>query len=115
MKASSLRSKKGIYLVSSCGGKGTCGKCRIKIHSGKYRTSASGKISQADKEKGIVLACRTFPENDISAEILEEARLVVGDRIALAKSKDLSELFRSFDKEITPIVKGLISNFRLLQ
>ena len=88
--------KKGIYLVSSCGGKGTCGKCRIKIHSGKHRTSTSGKLSQADKEKGIVLACRTFPENDVSAEILEEARLVVGDRIALAKSKDLSELFRSF-------------------
>ncbi|OGW27896.1 MAG: hypothetical protein A2X59_09650 [Nitrospirae bacterium GWC2_42_7] len=99
--------KKGIYLVSSCGGKGTCGKCRIKIHSGKYRTSASGKLSQADKEKGIVLACQTFPQNNISAEILEAARLVVGDRIALSKSKDLSELFRSFDKEITPIVKGL--------
>lgn len=99
--------KEGIYLVSSCGGKGTCGKCRIKIHSGKYKTSASGKIFQADKEKGIVLACRTFPESDISAEILEEARLVVGDKIALSKSKDLSELFRSFDKEITPIVKRL--------
>ncbi|MDP2277049.1 MAG: 2Fe-2S iron-sulfur cluster-binding protein, partial [Nitrospirota bacterium] len=39
--------KKSIYLVSSCGGKGTCGKCRIKIHAGKYRTSASGKLSQA--------------------------------------------------------------------
>jgi len=97
--------KKGIYLVASCGGKGICGKCRIKIHSGKYRTSASRP--GRDKEKGIVLACRTFPKSDISAEILEEARLVVGDRIALAKSKDLSELLRSFDKEITPIVKRL--------
>ncbi|HBG92379.1 MAG: hypothetical protein A2X54_00365 [Nitrospirae bacterium GWF2_44_13] len=97
--------RSGVYLVASCGGKGTCGKCRVKIQGGKYRTSASGKISQVDKEKGIVLACQTFPENDISVEILEEARLVVGDKIALAKSKDLAELFRSFGKEIAPIVK----------
>lgn len=97
--------KKGIYLVASCGGKGTCGKCRIKIHSGKYRTSAS-RLGR-DKEKGIVLTCQTFLESDISAEILEEARLVVGDKIALAKSKDLSALLRSFDREITPIVKRL--------
>ena len=96
-----------IYLVSSCGGKGTCGKCRIKILSGKYRTSITGKLSQSDRDKGIVLACQTFPEHDISAEILEESRLVVGDKIALSKSKDLSELFRSLDGEISPIVKRL--------
>jgi len=99
--------RNGIYLVASCGGKGTCGKCRVKIHEGKYKTSVSGKISPADREKGIILACQTFPENDISLEILEEARLVVGDRIALSKSKDLAELFKSFDAVISPIVKRL--------
>jgi len=96
-----------IYLVSSCGGKGICGKCRVKILGGEYRTSTTGKLSHSDKEKGIVLACQTFPEKDISIEILEEARLVVGEKIALAKSKDLSELFKSLDGEITPIVKRL--------
>jgi len=99
--------KSGIYLVASCGGKGTCGKCRVKITSGKYKTARAEKISKSDRDKGTVLACQTFPENDISLEILEEARLVVGDKIALAKSKDLSELLRSFDAEITPIVKRL--------
>ncbi|MBI4684277.1 MAG: DUF4445 domain-containing protein [Nitrospirae bacterium] len=96
-----------IYLIAACGGKGTCGKCRVKVLGGRYRTSKTGKISQADRNKGIVLACHTFPEEDISLEILEETRLVVGDKIALSKAKDLSELFRSLDGEISLIVKRL--------
>ncbi len=96
-----------IYLVSSCGGKGTCGKCRVRILEGKHKTSATGKISRADMDKGIALACQTIPAQDITVEILKESKLVVGDKIALAKSKDLTELFKSLDGEITPIVKKL--------
>ncbi len=96
-----------IYLVSSCGGKGTCGKCRVRILDGKYKTTVTGKLSQSDRDKGIVLACQTFPEQDIAIEILEGSKLVVGDKIALAKSKDLSELFKSLDGEIALVVKRL--------
>ncbi|TAL22145.1 MAG: DUF4445 domain-containing protein [Nitrospirae bacterium] len=96
-----------IFLLSSCGGKGTCGKCRVKILSGKYKTEITGKLTQSDREKGIVLACQTFPEEDITVEIPEGSKLVVGDKIALAKSKDLNELLKSLNAEITPIVKRL--------
>ncbi|MBI4688918.1 MAG: DUF4445 domain-containing protein [Nitrospirae bacterium] len=98
------------YLVSSCGGKGTCGKCRVRIIGGEYRTSATGKLSISDRDQGIVLACQTFPEQDLHIEILEGSKLVVGDRIALSKSKDLFDLFRSLDSEISPIVKRLKLN-----
>ncbi|MFN3479044.1 MAG: 2Fe-2S iron-sulfur cluster-binding protein, partial [Thermodesulfovibrionales bacterium] len=26
--------RQGVYLVASCGGKGTCGKCRVKVMEG---------------------------------------------------------------------------------
>ena len=94
----------GKYLISSCGGKGSCGKCRVKVLSGKYRTAKAGKISKGDRDKGIVLACQTFPEQEISIELLESSRLVIGDKIALSKSKDLAELFKSLDGKISPIV-----------
>ncbi|KAF0143714.1 MAG: iron-sulfur cluster binding protein [Nitrospirae bacterium] len=94
----------GKYLISSCGGKGTCGKCRVKVLSGKYRTAKAGKISKGDRDKGIVLACQTVPEQEISVELLESSRLVIGDKIALSKSKDLAELFKSLDGKISPIV-----------
>ena len=83
---------------------GTCGKCRVKGPSGKYRTAKAGKISRGDRDKGIVLARQTFPEQEISVELLESSRLVTGDKIALSKSKDLAELFKFLDGKISPIV-----------
>ena len=39
----------------------------------------------------MVLACQTFPEENILIEIPEDAKLVIGDKIAVSKSKDLLE------------------------
>jgi len=35
----------GIYLTSSCGGKGTCGKCRIIIRKGLAEIRSKMKLS----------------------------------------------------------------------
>jgi uncharacterized 2Fe-2S/4Fe-4S cluster protein (DUF4445 family) len=55
----------------------------------------------------MVIACQTFPESDLVIDIPKESRLVVGDIIEISKSKDLSELFRSLDGKITPLVKWI--------
>lgn len=94
----------GVYLVASCGGKGTCGKCKIKIVDGSYRIISPGKLTQKDREKGYILACQSIPEGDLVVEIPEESRLVVGDKIAVSKSRDLFELFQSFHVNIFPMV-----------
>jgi uncharacterized 2Fe-2S/4Fe-4S cluster protein (DUF4445 family) len=99
--------RQDVYLVASCGGKGICGKCRIKIVDGKYATESKGKLEPDDIERGIVLACRTFPESDLVVDIPKESRLVVGDVIEISRSGDLFELFRSLDGRISPLVKWL--------
>jgi uncharacterized 2Fe-2S/4Fe-4S cluster protein (DUF4445 family) len=96
---------KGIYLVSSCGGKGTCGKCKVRIIEGRHDVVSYGKLGQKEREEGLVLACQTFPRGDLLIEIPKEAMLAVGDKIAISKSRDLFELFESFNKEISPMVK----------
>jgi uncharacterized 2Fe-2S/4Fe-4S cluster protein (DUF4445 family) len=96
-----------VYLVASCGGKGICGKCRVKVVEGQYETDPKGKIDPADIEKGIVLACRTLPESDIVVDIPKESRLAVGDVIEIARAGDLFELFLSLDGLISPLVKRL--------
>ena len=104
-KISSLPSKDtGNILSLPAAVRAICGKCRVKVLSGKYRTAKAGKISRGDRDKGIVLACQTFPEQEISVELLESSRLVIGDKIALSKSKDLAELFKFLDGKISPIV-----------
>jgi len=95
----------GIYLVASCGGKGVCGKCRVKIIEGRSRIEATSKLRKKDRDENIVLACQTFPEEDILIEIPEDAKLVIGDKIAVSKSKDLLEFLRTFEPEFTPPVR----------
>lgn len=93
-----------IFLIASCGGKGTCGKCKVRLVRGEYEEQAHGKLTHAEREKGFVLACKTFPKGDVTVEIPDASRLVVGDKIAISKSRDLFELMLSMSKGITPLV-----------
>jgi uncharacterized 2Fe-2S/4Fe-4S cluster protein (DUF4445 family) len=95
----------GIYLVASCGGKGVCGKCRVKIIEGRSRIEETGRLKKKDRAENIVLACQTFPEEDILIEIPEDAKLVIGNKIAVSKSKDLLEFLRTAEQGFTPPVK----------
>lgn len=97
--------RQGVYLVASCGGKGTCGKCRVKIIEGDCDVLSYGKLGQKEKDSGLVLACQTIPKRDILIDIPKESRLIVGDKIAVSKSRDIFELFESFNAEISPVVK----------
>ena len=97
--------RQGVYLVASCGGKGICGKCRIRIFRGEYHTASQGKLHAHDIESGVVLACQTFPESDISVDIPKESQLVLGDVLEISRTKDLLETFRSSGKTLSPLVK----------
>jgi uncharacterized 2Fe-2S/4Fe-4S cluster protein (DUF4445 family) len=99
--------RSGIYLVASCGGKGTCGKCRVKLVEGVCDVISYGKLTQKERESNIVLACQAVPKGDILIEIPKESRLIVGDKIAIAKTKDLIEYLKSFGVDINPAVKRL--------
>jgi uncharacterized 2Fe-2S/4Fe-4S cluster protein (DUF4445 family) len=102
--------KNGVYLVASCGGKGVCGKCRVKILEGRSRVEAKGKLRKKDREENIVLACQAFPEENVLIEIPEDAKLVIGDKIAVSKSKDLLEFVHSVEPVFTPPVKCTVLN-----
>jgi len=67
--------KTGIHIYNSCGGEGVCGRCRVVVKKGDYITEDSGRISEEEREKGYVLACRTTPESDMEVFVPEEARL----------------------------------------
>ncbi|MBU2563483.1 MAG: 2Fe-2S iron-sulfur cluster binding domain-containing protein, partial [Actinobacteria bacterium] len=45
----------GINIISSCGGVGTCGRCKVRVKEGKVNTKKSKFISSKEKENGYVL------------------------------------------------------------
>ncbi|HEX8949946.1 MAG TPA: ASKHA domain-containing protein [Dissulfurispiraceae bacterium] len=97
----------GIFLVASCGGKGTCGKCKVRVLEGAPDILSHGKLTAKERESGVVLACRTVPQGDTLIEILKESRLVVGDKIAIAKMKNLLEYLKSYGVEINPPIRKI--------
>lgn len=59
----------GVHINASCGGSGTCGKCKVKILKGEYDAQSSSKLSDEEWKDGYRLACLTVPETDLSVEI----------------------------------------------
>jgi uncharacterized 2Fe-2S/4Fe-4S cluster protein (DUF4445 family) len=108
--ASILESLKnaGIYLTSSCGGKGTCGKCRIIIKSGKAVSKSKMKLSHEEVDKGYTLACKTFPSGDVLIDIPKESVLVVEGKVVTGKSKDLQALLNSTGAKIDPLTERIV-------
>jgi uncharacterized 2Fe-2S/4Fe-4S cluster protein (DUF4445 family) len=95
------------YLVASCGGKGTCGKCRVRILEGDADAVSRGMLSEEDTASGIVLACTSHPRSDMLVEIPETSRLVVGDKIAVARAESLQTLLSVMGASIKPVLKSV--------
>lgn len=65
----------GVYINSTCGGDGVCGRCKVVVKRGKVKSLATGLIRPDEKKKGIHLACLTQVLSDIEVEIPAESRI----------------------------------------
>ncbi|MFC1621511.1 ASKHA domain-containing protein [Candidatus Omnitrophota bacterium] len=91
--------KAGIHIYNSCGGEGVCGRCKVIVKKGEYDTEYSGRVSEKERKKGYVLACRTTPRSNLEVLIPEESRL--GDIEVLTKetkTKRLAGLYTPAEK-----------------
>jgi len=70
----------GIIIETPCGGKGTCGKCKVQVIEGKIEpTSTEIKlINKYDLNKGIRLACESFINSSCVIHIPQESKHSVG-------------------------------------
>jgi uncharacterized 2Fe-2S/4Fe-4S cluster protein (DUF4445 family) len=93
-----------IYLTASCGGKGTCGKCKVRVIEGDGGAVGQGKLTAEEQRGGLILACRSYPQGNVTLEIPEGSRLVVGEKIAVARAGDLATLLGSLGADIKPVL-----------
>jgi uncharacterized 2Fe-2S/4Fe-4S cluster protein (DUF4445 family) len=62
----------GVEVDSPCGGKGTCGKCIVKVVEGETDSDSLGVLAQEVVSEGYVLACKTkVLETDITVAVPE--------------------------------------------
>ncbi len=100
--------KEGIFLTSSCGGKGTCGKCKVIVQSGNVSSTSQMKLSQDEINSGYALACKTCPSEDILIDIPKESMLIVEGQIATGKSKDLQSHLQASGAAVDPIASRIL-------
>jgi len=65
----------GVYIHSSCGGDGVCGRCKVILKKGQVLTQPTGRISLEERRRGVYLACLTTVQSDLEVEIPAESRL----------------------------------------
>jgi len=70
----------GIDLSSLCGGKGTCGKCKVKIEEGmqglNHVTEQELKhVTEEEREAGYRLACQAIPAATVSVYVPDRSRI----------------------------------------
>ena len=66
-----------VFVNNPCNGKGTCGKCRIKLVDGQeFAVSATEErlLSKSDREAGIRLSCLIEPTEDLVVELVHKER-----------------------------------------
>lgn len=68
----------GVHINASCGGAGTCGKCKVRVLEGEADSERSPKLTDAQWEDGDRLACRTRVTDDLKVEIPVESRHAKG-------------------------------------
>ncbi|MBA6328512.1 NADH:ubiquinone reductase (Na(+)-transporting) subunit F [Colwellia sp. MB02u-6] len=64
----------GIFIPSACGGGGTCGQCRVEIHSGggDLLPTESGHINKREAKEGCRLACQVAVKQDMDIVLEDE-------------------------------------------
>jgi uncharacterized 2Fe-2S/4Fe-4S cluster protein (DUF4445 family) len=68
-----------VEIQSSCGGKGTCGQCIVRVASGEVDSRSLGLLPSAAVAEGHVLACATLIlDQDLVVEVPEQAALEGG-------------------------------------
>lgn len=97
-----------IFLTSSCGSKGVCGKCKIIVQSGDVDAKSHIKLSKEEIRKGYALACMTTSLGDITIDIPKQSILTVEGQIVTGRSKDLLELLHSTVEDIEPLSERIV-------
>ena len=91
----------GIILQTPCGGQGTCGKCLVKVISGKVisKSKKDDTLKQEALEQGYCLACQTSIAGPVTIEIPEESTFESQQQILTTDSGKTSSLKPAVSKK----------------
>ncbi len=79
----------GVPVFAPCSGRGSCGKCKVKLNCFTNPTAAErALLTQAELDDGVRLACQTVLEQDCAVQLVEEPKTMA---VTPSKKTDRSE------------------------
>lgn len=90
--------KAGVFIDAPCGGKGQCGKCKVKVLDGGGNFQPSPILTQKELDQGIRLACLTTVEGNMTVELMQNDAIndIIVEDITSSPTK-LSRVRRAVD------------------
>jgi Na+-transporting NADH:ubiquinone oxidoreductase subunit F len=91
-----------ISLPSVCGGRGICGRCRVKVldGAGPFTAREEAKLGQEERNAGVRLACQVRIAGNMSVELPKELRKTQEFRARCAGILDLARDIRQIRFEL---------------
>lgn len=98
----SMLTAEKLFIPSACGGRGTCGLCKIKVldGAGPLLPTEEPYLEKDERESNIRLACQVKVRNDLKAQIPEEFLAVREYRSKCAEIIDLTHDMKQFRFEL---------------
>lgn len=84
-----------LFIPASCGGSGTCGRCRVIL--------SDGEVLKDAKKGDFILACQAKPKSDLKIRIPEFSPIL--DRSVLKNGSLFEETFLIQEFELCPIIE----------
>ncbi|MDD5476939.1 MAG: ASKHA domain-containing protein [Candidatus Omnitrophica bacterium] len=91
----------GVYINSTCGGDGICGRCKVVV-KGQVTSQPNGIITPEERKNNIYLACLTNVHGDLEVQVPDSSRLNF-DKLTPEELEERLNGFYSKAEEISPV------------
>jgi len=93
-----------IFIPSACGGKGSCGVCKVHVHKGggEMLPTELGWISRGDARLGCRLACQVKVKQDMEIEVEPEVFSVQKWQCTVTSNVNVATFIKEFKLQLPP-------------
>lgn len=92
--------KADVHINASCGGDGTCGKCKVVVEGRRVDTKSTTRLTEEEIAKGYVLACQTPVFDDLEVRVPPESELLSKER---SRIKTLTSSVDSWNRQLSEL------------
>ena len=98
----STLAENNIYLPSACGGKGSCGQCKVQVPSGggEILDSEKGQFTRKEIKEGWRLGCQCKVKGDISIKVDDSVMGVKEWECTVIGNRNVATFIKEYKVEI---------------